>query len=428
MEVKDINIKSEEVQEILGTPPNSLVRWGITVVFVSIGLLLGMTYIIEYPDIVEGKAVLTTENPPIKVSSFSSGHIQKLYVSDNESIEKGKPIALIESTANYEDVLETEKIVLVLDTITSIVNYEIENKRKSLGEIQNEYNNFISSFNSLQFFYKNNIEAEDNKSIDVQIKQVKSKYKKLLNQKHLLSQELKLLSRQVEKREELFYKGIVSKVEYENYRANYLQKKQQFEQFKIQISNNKIEQSNLENNISNNSFSRSYKDNETLMKFDESKDLLVSKINWWRKKYMINAPISGKISFGNVWSENQKIEQGADLFTIIPEKNQLITKIYIPQQGIGKVKEEQEILINLSSFPAAEFGFLECKVNKISLVSNADNLYIIESTMDSVLTTTFKKEISFIPQMEGTASIVTKKKRIISRIFEQFNRILNVEK
>ena len=80
MEIKDIHLKSEEVQEILGTPPSSIVRWGVTVIFSVITMLLALSYIVKYPDIVKGNVIITTKNPPVKISSYTSGFIQKILI------------------------------------------------------------------------------------------------------------------------------------------------------------------------------------------------------------------------------------------------------------------------------------------------------------------------------------------------------------
>lgn len=428
MEVEDINIKSTEVQEILGTPPNSIVRWGITVIFISILMVLAMSYMLKYPDLVKGEAIITTEEPPIKVNSFSSGYLQALYVNDNDSVSKGQAIALVESTADYEAVLEVENLILKLDTVSSILNISLPFKRKPLGEIQTEFNNFTSSFNAIKFFYANNFEAESNRNIGSQLNQVKSQYKKLLDQKFLLKQELDLLEKQLNERAKLYKSEVISKEEYENFKVTYFQKKQQFENYKISLSANKIEQERLKKGIADNSNSREFKDNEVIMKFEESKDLLISKINWWKKKYLIQAPISGTISFGDVWTTNQRVTEGVSLFTIIPQKNNLVAKVGVPLEGIGKVKIGQTILIDLSSFPAAEFGYVECVVSKISMVPNSNNFYLIEATLPQNITTSFHKEIEFIPEMKGSGSIITEKKRVINRVFEQFNKLLNFNK
>ena len=44
----NLNLRSEEVQEILGRPPRSIVRWGLTVVLLLVvGLAIG-SYFINY--------------------------------------------------------------------------------------------------------------------------------------------------------------------------------------------------------------------------------------------------------------------------------------------------------------------------------------------------------------------------------------------
>lgn len=46
----NLHLRSEEVQEIIATPPAWLVRWGITIVFILICLVLFLSFLIKYPD------------------------------------------------------------------------------------------------------------------------------------------------------------------------------------------------------------------------------------------------------------------------------------------------------------------------------------------------------------------------------------------
>lgn len=423
MEIKDINIKSEEVEEILGTPPSSILRWGVSVIFFAVMMLLVFSYVIQYPDVVKGAATITTQNPPIKVNSFATGNVLEIFVKDQEKVLEKQKLALIENTASYKDVLKTEKLILELDTATNISEISFSSKRKSLGEIQNEYNNFLSTYNTLIFFYENNVEAETNKSIISQINQVENQYKRLLNQKFLLTSELKILEKQINERKALLDKNVISKEDYEAFKVEYFQKKQLVENLKIRISENRINKTNLKSNISNNSYTRVFKDNETLMKFEEAKDLLISRIEWWKKKYLIIAPISGYIAFDKINTKNQRVNTNENIFTIVPETNQIIAKIKVPMTGIGKLKNGQKILLDLMSYPSAEFGYLESEIKNISLIPNEENLYLIEAKLPEKLITSYDKEIPFKSELQGTASIITAKKRISDRIFEKFRAL-----
>jgi hypothetical protein len=50
-ELRPFEIRSEEVQEIISHMPNWIVRWGITVIFASLVVLLSISWFIKYPDI-----------------------------------------------------------------------------------------------------------------------------------------------------------------------------------------------------------------------------------------------------------------------------------------------------------------------------------------------------------------------------------------
>ena len=92
-EEKEIEIRSDEVQEILNHVPHSFIRWGITIIFITILLLLFSSWFIRYPDVIPGKAVISTTKTPIKLISKSNGLIHKLYAKEGQWIKKGDKIA-----------------------------------------------------------------------------------------------------------------------------------------------------------------------------------------------------------------------------------------------------------------------------------------------------------------------------------------------
>ncbi|MDY0202359.1 MAG: HlyD family secretion protein, partial [Tenuifilaceae bacterium] len=64
MQNNKINIKSDEITEILGTPPRWVVRWGITLIFTIIGIVFIGSIFFRYPDTIIAPVVITAENPP----------------------------------------------------------------------------------------------------------------------------------------------------------------------------------------------------------------------------------------------------------------------------------------------------------------------------------------------------------------------------
>ena len=60
-------LRSEEVQELLTRVPHWLIRWGSVVVLTILVMLLLISWIVKYPDIVNSDIVITTNVPPQKL-------------------------------------------------------------------------------------------------------------------------------------------------------------------------------------------------------------------------------------------------------------------------------------------------------------------------------------------------------------------------
>jgi hypothetical protein len=106
-----LELKSPPVQEILGRPPRWIIRWGITVILIVIvGLFVG-SYFFKYPDVISATIEVTTDNLPVQLVARATGKLDTLFVVDNEIVEKEQYLAVIENSANFEDVLFLKKAV-----------------------------------------------------------------------------------------------------------------------------------------------------------------------------------------------------------------------------------------------------------------------------------------------------------------------------
>ena len=92
----NLELRSEEVDEILSKRPAGIIRYGLTVIAFLGVLGLVASWYIKYPDILKGSVIITTEKPPFKVIPRSSGRLQKLLVIPNQLIKQGDFLAEIE--------------------------------------------------------------------------------------------------------------------------------------------------------------------------------------------------------------------------------------------------------------------------------------------------------------------------------------------
>jgi len=71
--LKNIELRSEEVLEILTKVPHWMIRWGNVLFLVLILLLLFLSWFIKYPDIILSEAIITTQIPPQKEYAKTTG-------------------------------------------------------------------------------------------------------------------------------------------------------------------------------------------------------------------------------------------------------------------------------------------------------------------------------------------------------------------
>ncbi|MDR1339521.1 MAG: HlyD family secretion protein, partial [Prevotellaceae bacterium] len=155
---------------------------------------------------------------------------------------------------------------------------------------------------------------------------------------------------------------------------------------------------------------------------------LKTEIRSWELNCVLSAPVDGKITFTNYWIENQNVTSGSEIFTIVPENEfRIIGKAILPNARSGKVETGQKVNIRLENFPENEYGILRGEVQNISLVPFQQGevaYYTLEITLPDNLLTTYKKELPYLPNMQGQADIITADFSLLERFFAPLKKIL----
>ena len=110
-EYKDIELRSEDFNDVLGGVPPWVLRWGITAIALVVVILLIGSAIFKYPDIISSSVSLPGTSPVVGIVAKTSGKLHMLYVKDNQNIRQGEHLAVIENPANSENVLKLKNIL-----------------------------------------------------------------------------------------------------------------------------------------------------------------------------------------------------------------------------------------------------------------------------------------------------------------------------
>nr|WP_295926667.1 HlyD family efflux transporter periplasmic adaptor subunit [uncultured Dyadobacter sp.] len=96
-------LHSEELHEIIRRPPTWPVRWGVTLFFVLMLLLLAGSWLIRYPDTVTAPMTLASGLAPVTVSAPTAEILADLLVQDGDLVAKGQMLAYTENKSVLKD-------------------------------------------------------------------------------------------------------------------------------------------------------------------------------------------------------------------------------------------------------------------------------------------------------------------------------------
>ena len=420
-----IELRSEEVQEIMGTPPVWIVRWGITIILMVLAVLLAGSFFYKYPDLIDARITILSENPPVQVVARSDGKLVNIFIADKQKVEAGQLLGIIENPANYADVYK------LADELDSIKNYFEQplmfnnlafDNEYNLGQNHSYYASWVSQLRDYQTFLKFNTISQRILSLEKQVADYRNYIEKLRQQIAVLNKDYILATSQFKRDSTLHVRKVMSDVDFEKSEAAMLKQKYNYENAMTNLASTQITINQLVQQIQEQKVMNGETENKLLAVLKERYDNLVSQLKAWEQSFVLKSPIVGVVTFNSFWSVNQFVGNGNVVFTVVPFSEQkIIGKAMVPLAGAGKVEVGQRVNIKLDNYPYMEFGLLEGKIANISMVpvaSDKGGYYTAEIELTQKLVTNYKKELPFNQEMQGNAEIITKDRRLIERLID----------
>lgn len=421
----NIELRSESVQDILTQPPHWMIRWGSTLIFIIILLILVMSYIIKYPEFIPASIIVTSQNPTEKIEARSNSKVEKIYIKDHQEVKKNQVLMVLQSTANYQDVLKLKKLV---DSISpsQISSFPInEASHYKLGELQGDYNNFAKAYLEENLFTRLQPYAPENVAANQNLSETRSRITTLSQQKNIELAKYELTRKNYQRSQELYNQGVIATLELENEKIKFLQAQQGVDNINLSLSQAEESISTIKKTKSGTAINTE-KDkinlsSQTLQLFEQ----LRKSLKQWEQTYLIISSIDGVASFQQFFGENQFVKTGDPILSILPtNKSILVGRMSIPSTNSGKVHTGQKVLIKLDNYIYQEFGIIEGKVQNVALTPDKDGNYYVDVILPKGLKTSYNKNLPFDKELKGNAEIVTEDLRLIERFFSQLGKLL----
>jgi len=424
---QNIEIHNEEVREIMKEIPGSLLHWGLTVIFLIFASIIVGSYFFKFKEVVSAPLVITTSNPPAPIICKVSGRIHKWFVSDQQWIQKGDEIALINNTTNLQDFREAKELIKFLDSsnIQKSINTIKLPEKLILGELQDLYNQLYRNCGNYKSYLKNNYIPQKIKLLKAQIEKQEQQYQLSLQQQQMMKEELDIAKNGFSRYESLIEKGGVSESQIEEAKSRLIQSERNYTGFLASLKTTEANLIGQKRSLLDLKEQHDKQIEQFETEISDNIRSLKSRCKSWEDNYLLSSPVDGKVTLTKYWSENHVISAGDRLATIIPSDNSLIIcRAIVPSSGIGKVETGQRVQIKLSGYPSMEYGTLSGIVSSISLVPEKEG-YIVEISLGDGMISSYSERLKLVQEMEGTAEIITKEMRMIYRFINPLKMIFN---
>jgi HlyD family secretion protein len=425
-EIGEVELRSEEVRELIGKPPSGLVRYGITVVLlVVLGVVL-FSAVFKYPDVINGAFVIQTENPPAFLLAKSSGKLQSLFVNEGAQVKSGDLLVVIENPCEYTGY-STLKNLVRPNVPQEKCSHSLDSLAKSgvnLGELQPAAAAWVKAMEDYHAYKTIDYFPAKRRSLEQKIEGLQHHISLLAGQIAVAKQAYRIAHRSFIRDSLLFTDKVISAHDFENSQKTLLSQKISLTEGDLALSNANLTLAEYQQQKVDLLLNEQQTELAQQASVRQSIENMKSALSEWENRYCVFSPIDGRVALSNVWKENQNLIQAQHIMTVLPDgKTKIIGKVYINTSRAGKVKPNQKVNLKFSDFPYAEYGMVVGSLNSLSLVP--DSVYVGSVLLPDTLLTNYGKVLPFRQNMKGVAEIITEDLSLAQRLLYPIKAQLN---
>lgn len=414
---------SDEVMEIVSYRPHWIVRKGNSIFFIILFLLSTLTFFIKYPDVINAPARLSALNPPKAVTARKEGKLLKLFVSNGQQVTKGRQLGYIESTTDYGEVMQLQ--LWIDKTINAIQagNYNTINTLpppglKNLGPLQISFQEFQNQLQLTRQTLANGYFSKKSNALYKDLQYISDLKKNAYQQQHLLEADQQLQQKELQAYESLAKDKVIAPLELNQYKSKMIAKEQSLKQVNTLLTNSDISSHGKQKEILD--VKKQVADQQ--QNFNSALLNLKSIIEEWAEQYVLVAAEDGKVIFIKTLHENELISNGQNLFYIQPEQSEFYVEITASQNGFGKIKSGQKVMLKLDSYPSEEYGTVAGIIDHIADIPNNDS-FLIHVSLPRGLQTNYGKNVFYKTGLKAQADIITDNRLLFDRLAGQLKNM-----
>ncbi len=419
-----VEVRSEEVEELLTRAPAWFMRWGSLFMFLALSLVFLGAWVVEYPDIVQASFRLTSLNTPKAALARTDGKLVRLFMAEGAPVDSGAVVAYLESTARHEEVLQLadrleEAWQLAMKGDLEALNGAKLMEYRRLGELQNAFQTFAGAHIQMQTYLANGFYAQKKALLALELRDLQALAQNLREQQQTQERDLKLAQEEYDVQQQLASEKVIAHLELKREESKHIARRIPYQQTASALINNLIAQRAKQKEI----LELDRLVTEGKNNYLQTLRSLQSAIDTWRARYVVTAPMAGRVHFPASLQENQYVAASQELFYIAPQQTEYFGELRIRQHNFGKVQVGQAVVVKFAGYPYQEFGAVRGRIAAIAEVPVKDSIFVARVRLPEGLATTYGKRLTYKPGMLASAEVITEEHRLIERLFYQLRKV-----
>ncbi|MCO6478583.1 MAG: HlyD family efflux transporter periplasmic adaptor subunit [Phaeodactylibacter sp.] len=419
----DLEIHSEEVQDIFGAVSPWVIRSGIGAILLILISIITVSWFIKYPETVRAELSIISEKPRARLIARTQGTL-KFLVKEEDQVKKGEWLSVIDNAADVHDVLRLKRDFAEITEenqvggpLGQILDKYFKEDLK-LGELENSYLRFIQAKRDYELAKASNLKEIQIKEFEKQIIFQKELIENFKKQKKTSEKQLELSRRKYETNKKLLEQGVISKIDFNEIFNQLLHQEKNVYLIEEKMISTQKEVSVFENRLTE--IKATALENIEIQKGNlwDAVNLIIADLRSWEQMYVLKAPIDGTVHFVKYWEDNQVASPGEEILTVLPNEEKIIGVAMLPMTGSSEVQVGQQVQVSLLSYSSIEYGYLLGEIFQISTIPQ-DLMYRVMIEFPDELKTTYGFEIEFQQELFGVAEIITSDLRLIERFYHK---------
>ncbi len=412
-----INLRSEEMQEVISKRPGFWTRWSLFFNIIIVSFVLILASFIEFPDTIQATGVINGDNVPREIVSPDEKKVVKIFKTNGDYVKENEIIALLQGDGDYYEVLDlyhnidsalhlmdisqTEKVVGLFDR--SYLN---------IGTLQPDYQTFIFKFQDFTDYLVNGYFIKRKQILASDLEGLDSSIASLLTEKDLLGKDLSLKIEDKVAFDTLLKAKIISSKEYREEESRIISKKLILNQNESRFLNLTSLRRDKLKEISELEFSIA----KSKMLFMQSLLSLKSGVEKWLKGITIISPMEGNLVLQTVFQENAYVKKSDKVGFVEPSTTVYFVDLFFPQENFGRVKIGQKAIVRIDAYPHFEFGELDGEVNFISNIAS-DSGFTARVKLKHQLVTKKNLPLTYRAGLKCKAEVIADNKTWFDKIY-----------